>query len=142
MQVVLIALLGVAAVLGPEWPDAVERILLGLGVALGLAGAALFVPGLVGLGAQLTPFPKPVEGGSLRERGVYGVVRHPIYGGGLVLALAWSLATSWLGLVPTALLAILFEVKSRREEQWLVEHHAEYDGYRRRVRRRFIPFLW
>ncbi len=30
---------------GPEWPDAVERPLLGLGVAAGIPGAVLFLGG-------------------------------------------------------------------------------------------------
>lgn len=142
MQMVLIVGLGLSAVLGPEWPDAVEAPLLGAAFVVGLVGGALFLGGLLGLGAQLTPFPKPVEGVALREDGLYALVRHPVYGGGVLLSLAWSLATSWLALVPTLLLALLFEAKSRREEHWLVEHHPAYEDYRRRVRRRFVPFLW
>lgn len=142
MQMVLIVGLGLSAVLGPEWPDAVEAPLVGAAFVVGLVGGALFLGGLLGLGAQLTPFPKPVEGGALREDGLYALVRHPVYGGGVLLSLAWSLATSWLALVPTLLLALLFEAKSRREEHWLVEHHPAYEDYRRRVRRRFVPFLW
>ena len=142
IQVILFVVLGVAAVLGPQWPDALELPMLGAAFVLGAAGAALFLGGLFRLGSQLTPFPKPVEGGTLREDGVFGLARHPIYGGGVLLALAWSLATSYLGFVPTALLCLLIEAKSRREESWLVEHHPGYEAYRRRVRRRFIPFLW
>jgi protein-S-isoprenylcysteine O-methyltransferase Ste14 len=142
IQVVLIAGLGLAAVLGPRLPDAVEAPFLGAALVVGLAGAVLFLGGLLHLGAQLTPFPKPVEGGELRESGLYALVRHPVYGGGILLALAWSLATSWLALVPTLLLALLFEAKSRREEHWLIEHHPGYEDYRRRVRRRFVPYLW
>jgi protein-S-isoprenylcysteine O-methyltransferase Ste14 len=111
-------------------------------VLVAIAGAWLFFAGAFGLGAQLTPFPKPVEGGEVRDTGVFGLVRHPIYGGALLLALAWSLATSPLALVPTVLLAALLEAKSRREETWLEEHQAGYEDYRRRVTRRFIPFLW
>lgn len=142
IQLVLIVLLGVAALVGPVWPDALERPMLGAAFVVGLAGAWLFLGGLLRLGTQLTPFPKPIEGGTLREDGVYGLARHPIYGGGVLLALAWSLATSYLGLGPTALLCLLVEAKSRREELWLVDHHPGYEGYRSRVRRRFIPFLW
>lgn len=142
IQVLLFVLLGVAGVLGPEWPDRVERTLLGAAFVLGLAGAIVFLGGLFRLGAQLTPFPKPVEGGALREDGLYGLARHPMYGGGALLALAWTLATSYLGLVPTALLVALIETKSRREEDWLVERHPGYEAYRARVRRRFIPYLW
>lgn len=127
---------------GPEWPDAVERPLLALGFAVGIPGAILFLGGALHLGAQLTPYPRPVEGGSLRDGGLYGLVRHPIYGGALLLALAWSLATSWLALGPTLLLALLFDLKSRREELWLAERHEGYAAYRERVRRRFIPWVW
>jgi protein-S-isoprenylcysteine O-methyltransferase Ste14 len=142
IQLVLIAALAAAAVLGPEWPDAVEAAFLAAAFVVALVGAVLFLGGLFHLGAQLTPYPKPVEGGTLREGGLYALARHPIYGGGVLLALAWSLATSWLALVPTLLLALLFEAKSRREEHWLVDHHPGYENYRRRVRRRFVPYLW
>jgi protein-S-isoprenylcysteine O-methyltransferase Ste14 len=67
------------------------------------------------------------------------VVRHPIYGAGIVLALGWSLATSPLALLATVVLALFFELKSRREEAWLEERHPGYDAYRNRVRWRFIP---
>jgi protein-S-isoprenylcysteine O-methyltransferase Ste14 len=83
-----------------------------------------------------------VHGAELREAGLYGLARHPIYGGVLLLGLGWWLASSPLALLPMALLAGLFEAKSRREERWLVEHHPAYEDYRRRVRRRFIPYLW
>lgn len=142
IQVVLLALLAVAAVLGPQWPDGWDRWLLGAAAIIGLGGAFLFLGGALRLGAQLTPYPKPVEGGELRDTGLFGLVRHPIYGGVLLLALAWSLATSPLGLIPTLMLGLTFAAKSRREETWLVEHHAGYEEYRRRVRRRFIPWVW
>lgn len=142
IQFALFVALVAAGALGPEWPDRVERPLLALGFALGIPGAVLFLGGALRLGAQLTPYPRPVEGGSLREGGVYGLARHPIYGGAVLLALAWALATSWLALGPTLLLALLFELKSRREELWLAEHHEGYAAYRERVRRRFIPWVW
>ncbi|HEX5950124.1 MAG TPA: methyltransferase [Actinomycetota bacterium] len=142
IQVVLIVALAVAAVLGPEWPGAVEAPFLGAALVVGLVGAVLFLGGMFHLGAQLTPYPKPAEGAALREGGLYALARHPIYGGGVLLALAWSLAASWVALLPTLLLALLFEAKSRREEHWLVEHHPGYEDYRRRVRRRFVPYLW
>ena len=142
LQVVLLVLIGIVGVLGPRWPGDWDRVTWAL-VALCVAGAAvLLIGGFFRLGAQVTPFPKPVEGGELKERGVYGLVRHPIYGGVLLLSLGYSLAASPLSLVPTALLALLFEGKRRREEVWLAERHPGYEDYRRRVRRSFIPYLW
>ncbi len=58
----------------------------------------LFVAGVAALGRQITPFPKPVEQGSVKRSGAYGLVRHPMYGGVLLLTLAWSLVSSPLAL--------------------------------------------
>ena len=68
-------------------------------------------------------------------------MRHPIYGGVILLALGWSLASSPVGLIPTALLVALLELKSRREEAWLVERYPEYETYRARTPHRFLPWL-
>ncbi len=73
----------------------------------------LFLAGVVSLGSSLTPFPKPSERSTLRGRGAYRLVRHPIYGGLLLVALGWSLISSPLALVTTAFLAALLELKSR-----------------------------
>ncbi len=76
--------------------------------------------------------------GNLRD----ALVRHPIYGGILLLSLAWSLALSPWALIPTGALAIALVFKSRLEERWLIDRHPAYAGYRERVRRRFVPYLW
>jgi len=127
---------------GPRWPSA-TRAMRWPGAALAaFAGGSMFAAGAFGLGRQLTPFPKPVAEGALREDGAYGVVRHPIYGGVLLSALAWCLVSSPLALVPWGAAFPFLQAKSTREEEWLAEQHPEYVGYRQRVRRRFIPFVW
>ena len=114
----------------------------GVGVALGAAGGVLALAGLVGLGRNLSPLPKPKQDSELVESGVYGLVRHPIYGGLLLGALGWGLLTSsGLALVFSAALWVLFELKSRREEAWLAEMFAGYAAYRRRTKR-FWPFIY
>ena len=99
----------------------------------------LLVAGVVGLGSSLTPFPKPSEGSTLRMSGAYRLVRHPIYGGSMLVALGWSLLSSPLALFATAILALLFELKSRHEESMLMVRFPEYEAYQRRVRWRFVP---
>ncbi len=61
-------------------------------------------------------------------------MRHPVYGGVILIGLGWLLADAPLGLVPTALLAALFDLKGRREEAWLIERFPEYapTGHARR----------
>jgi protein-S-isoprenylcysteine O-methyltransferase Ste14 len=142
LQVVLLALVGVAGVFGPRWPGSWDRVTWVLVAVCAAGSAMLLIGGFFLLGAQITPFPKPVEGGELKDGGVYGLVRHPIYGGALLLCLAYAFAASPLALLPTALLALLFEGKRRREEAWLLERHPAYEEYRRRVRRSFIPYVW
>jgi protein-S-isoprenylcysteine O-methyltransferase Ste14 len=127
---------------GPRWPEAWRPWLWIIAVIAWMVAVPLAIGGGRELGRQLTPFPKPVEDGELKERRVYRYVRHPIYGGVLLLSLGWALVTSPLALIPSVLLALLFEGKRRREEAWLVERHPAYEDYRRRVRHRFIPFVW
>ncbi len=142
LQVVLIVAIAAAGIWGPAWPPGAApwRWLLG-GVA-SLLGGALAVAGALNLGSQLTPLPRPVEGGALRDRGAYSLSRHPIYGGVLLLALGWALFTSPLALLPVGLAVPFLEAKRRMEEAWLAQHHPEYADYQRRVRWRLIPFVW
>jgi protein-S-isoprenylcysteine O-methyltransferase Ste14 len=142
IQVVLIVVIVVAGLFGPRWPEAARVWLWIVAAAIGLAGLALFAGGSQRLGRQLTPFPKPVADGEVKRDGAYGLVRHPIYGGVLLLALAWSLAASPLALVPWVLACAFLDLKRRREEAWLCSHDAGYAGYMVAVRHRFIPYLW
>jgi protein-S-isoprenylcysteine O-methyltransferase Ste14 len=138
-QVVVGAAVVVLGFLGSGWPAHVADVLLVLGLAVGGAGAVLFGWGIASLGASLTPYPRPHEGGTLRAEGVYAHVRHPIYGGVLLMALGWSLALSPLALAATAILWLLLELKARHEESLLLERYPEYGGYAARVRKRFVP---
>ena len=91
LQVVLIVAMAAAGLRGRRWPSSTRSLRLLAAGPAALAGAYLLSAGIGGLGRQLTPFPKPVEQASLRRDGAYGLVRHPMYGGVLLLALAWSL---------------------------------------------------
>ena len=142
LQVLLIAAIAVAGFLGPRWPQSARLWLAIASAPFWLAGAGLFVAGSSRLGRLLTPFPKPASGGTLREDGAYGLVRHPIYGSVLILAPAFALVTSPLVFAVWVVAAAFLDTKRRREEAWLLEQYAGYADYRRRVRRKFIPFVW
>jgi protein-S-isoprenylcysteine O-methyltransferase Ste14 len=128
-------------IVGPDWPEAARTAVAAIGWALGAAGTALLVAGVVSLGPSLTPYPKPSEGSTLQEGGAYRLVRHPIYGGFVLLGIGWSLVLSPLALLPTAFLGATFELKSRFEEQLLEERYPGYATYRTRVRRRLVPWV-
>ena len=94
------------------------------------------------LARAMTVFPRPREHAALAERGVYRLVRHPIYGGLIVMALGASLVESPLALIPAALLAVVVDLKSRLEEEWLVDRQPGYAAYRDRTPRRFVPGIY
>jgi protein-S-isoprenylcysteine O-methyltransferase Ste14 len=142
LQVALLAAAVVTGVVGAAWLAAASPWLAAAGGLAALCGAGLLVGGGAGLGRQLTPFPKPVADGELRQGGVYRLVRHPMYGGALLVMLGWALLSSPLALVPFVLAAAFLDAKRRREEAWLLERLDGYAEYRRRVRRRFIPLVW
>lgn len=143
VQVVLFALIAVGSrhVLGPSaWPWA--RVATAVGLLLMVAGAGLILAALVKLGRSLTPLPYPKPGGRFVRTGAYSLVRHPIYSGVLALAFGWALCLlAELTFLYAVALFVLFDVKSRREERWLVGRFPEYRDYQRRVRR-LIPFVY
>jgi protein-S-isoprenylcysteine O-methyltransferase Ste14 len=147
--VVAQAVLLVLVVLGPRqwfgWPAAplpLPAVRVAAGATLAALGAALFLAGVVRLGANLTPLPYPREAGTLVRTGAYRLVRHPLYGGVILAGTGWGLI---VGSIPTLLyagaLGILLDIKARREEAWLVDRYPEYAAYRARVRK-LIPFVY
>lgn len=113
-----------------------------VGLAILAVGGALGTWGMLALGRNLTPFPKPIEGGELVTHGPYRFVRHPIYAGLIFGTLGWALFRgSLLGLGLVVLLFIFFDLKSRREEEWLREAYPGYEAYQRRVKK-LIPFVY
>jgi protein-S-isoprenylcysteine O-methyltransferase Ste14 len=142
LQLILVAAAALAGMFGPAWPAGVKRRLAIPGTLAAGGGAYLLAGGIADLGRQLTPFPRPVAGGQLQRAGVYRLVRHPMYGGVLLLVLGWSLFTSPLTMLPLGVSAAFLDAKRRREEAWLLEQHPEYAEYCDTVRRRFVPFLW
>lgn len=142
LQAALFALLALAGTVGPAWGEPWLPVSRPAGLGLVGAGVVAAILGLVGLRENLTAMPRPLDGGRLVERGIYGLVRHPIYTGIISAAFGWGLATaSALALVVALGLAAFFDLKARREEAWLLAAYPRYAGYRRRVRK-LIPFLY
>jgi protein-S-isoprenylcysteine O-methyltransferase Ste14 len=142
-QVALLTAILLSALVGLSWPDAVLPLAYAGGALLLAVGVGLLVAGAIGLGSALTPFPAPRTQCELRTGGVYRLARHPMYGGGILIALGWTMifATPF-GLALTILLAVFADLKSRREELWLEQQYAGYGDYRRRTKYRLIPFIW
>ena len=114
-----------------------------IGLVLMIAGCALAVAGLLGLGrANLTALPYPRAESTLVVSGPYRLVRNPIYSGLIFSALGWALwVNSWLTLGYALALFAFFDAKSRREERWLAEKFPDYGAYQRRVKK-LIPWVY
>ena len=119
----------------------------GVGLAVTLAGAVLLDPGdLAGVdqvlkarrGARLAPH---TATGTMTRRGPYGLVRHPIYLGWLLMTLAAPSMTA--GRLVFALVSGLYLLLAIPwEERSLVEEHGDaYRQYQRDVRWRAVPGL-
>jgi protein-S-isoprenylcysteine O-methyltransferase Ste14 len=140
-QIVLFWLIVATALLGPAWSGPLRLMTTVIGGGLIVAGGVLAFRGVRDLREAFTPLPHPRAGAELVESGIYTRVRHPIYGGVIVAATGWGLLTASVATVALAVLAAgFFDLKSRREEVWLVERYPGYAAYRERTRR-FIPWL-
>jgi protein-S-isoprenylcysteine O-methyltransferase Ste14 len=142
LQLLLGAAIAGCGFVGVYWPGSLESFFGILGLLIAGAGALLVILGVLSLGRSFTPLPRPRARTRLQQGGIFRLVRHPVYGGAILVGLGWSLADAPLGLAPTALLAVLFDLKARREEAWLSERFPEYAVYRARTQRRFLPWLY
>ncbi len=121
------------------------------GPLVSTAGLVLFIVGwcLMTEALRANPFASPaVRHQEERhhvavDRGLYSVVRHPMYAGALLFFVSmplWleSYAATVVALVPIFLIVVRISV----EERFLRRELPGYDGYARRVRSRLIPFVW
>jgi protein-S-isoprenylcysteine O-methyltransferase Ste14 len=139
-QLVFLVAIGMAPL--DTWPEPLLTVGRGAGVVLVLAGLVVAGRAIIDLGPNLTPFPRPRRTGELVERGVYVVLRHPIYGGLVLITVGWSLVrSSGVGLLLSLAFALFLDLKARREEQLLAAAFPRYEAYRRRTSR-FIPRIY
>jgi protein-S-isoprenylcysteine O-methyltransferase Ste14 len=87
--------------------------------------------------------PQEERGQTVVDTGVYGIVRHPLYSGVILILVGialWleSLAAAIASLVPIALIVLRILV----EEEFLRGRLSAYNAYAQRVERRLIPLVW
>ena len=138
-QAVVLALIAMAVIwLGGEatLPTTIVAIL------LFIAGQGMAIAAALQMRQYISVHPAPAPGASLLQNGIYRLVRHPMYGGVMLMAAAIAVFdVNPAALVLTGLLAAVFHGKSRYEESLLAATFPGYADYRARVTRRFIPWI-
>jgi len=115
------------------------------------AGTVLLLGGLLLLFASsallrrseaFTALPRPISTGRLVESGPYRLIRHPIYAGLIAASLGIGLIrlSPLIGMLAAGL-ALVLDLKRRREEAWLLGRYPEYAAYRTRTKA-FIPRVY
>lgn len=142
LQLVFFGAIAISGAAGRAWGGPAGMAGIVLGCVLMCSGGLLSLRGVLDLRENLTVFPRPLPQARLVESGAYSLARHPIYGGLILGAVGWGLVTaSPLALLGAVVLAVFFDLKSRREEVWLAEQFADYGSYRDRTRR-LLPWIY
>lgn len=114
-------------------------------------GLALFAAGwwIVFSALRQNAFAAPVvkyqeeRGQKVVDTGLYGIVRHPMYAGAVLLMFGLPLwLESYAGALSAVLPAALLVLRIRFEEEFLKRELPGYDAYTRKVRYRLIPHVW
>ena len=108
-------------------------VAVGLGMAILVVGQNEYAAATVTVEAE-----QPVV-----DTGLYGVVRHPMYVGALIMMVGMPLALdSYWGLVTLAPGVAVLALRIVDEEKLLRHDLAGYDAYTQQVRYRLLPGVW
>lgn len=141
----LIGLLVVAALDAGRfrWTE-IPLVLQGVGV-LGIIPCGIWLLWVTRTNAYLSRFARIQDdrGQQVVTTGPYAYVRHPMYASIIPFILCVALILgSWLALVPGAIIAILFVIRTALEDRMLQEELPGYKEYAQRVRYRLVPGVW
>jgi protein-S-isoprenylcysteine O-methyltransferase Ste14 len=108
-------------------------------VAIGLGVAMLVVIQNGYAGATVTVEPEQ----QLVSTGLYGLVRHPMYTGNIIMMVGIPLALgSYWGLLLVIPGLIVLAVRIRDEEDLLTQELSGYREYAQRTHYRLVPYVW
>ncbi|MBX8688818.1 isoprenylcysteine carboxylmethyltransferase family protein [Mycobacterium sp. 20091114027_K0903767] len=118
-------------------------------VAVVVLGNILVAVGLIL--AQTVVFQNSFAGASIQvedeqplvSTGLYGLVRHPMYFGAVLMMFGTPLALgSYWALLVSIMAVPIFGVRIADEEKLLRAELAGYDEYAQKVRYRLLPYVW
>ncbi len=114
-----------------------------VGLALMMVGEGFRMWAILTLGKYFSPIVTVYSDQRVVSSGPYSLVRHPAYGGAIILLLGIALSLRSLFSLLLILVDIaVFNHRANLEEKLLIQSLGEeYLNYRRRVRRKFIPYV-
>jgi len=112
-------------------------------VCLILYGVVVGALGLLTMDRRsYSPLPKPRKHNVLVRRGIYRILRHPMYAGLLSIGLAFMLSRfAPLSAILYAAFAVITNLKANLEEKLMSEKHPEYSTYRQKTKK-YIPLVY
>lgn len=119
----------------PVWVNVIGDVM----IAVGLSSALLVVVQNSYAAATIAV----EQGQTLTSDGLYGLVRHPMYSGSLIMMFGIPLALgSYWGLLIVLAGVVVLVLRILDEEKLLATELAGYREYSRQVRYRLIPYVW
>jgi protein-S-isoprenylcysteine O-methyltransferase Ste14 len=123
-------------------PNPIRYYFESAGYGIALAGIILALLGVYEMRENLRTTPEPGDFFDFVTTRIYSRVRHPIYGGIMLLIVGVTMIFTALdAAILAAVLIAFFYAKSRYEESRLRGRIGDYDQYSARTKR-FIPFVW
>ena len=108
-------------------------IVLGFAIVFWVFKVNSFTSGIIEVAAEQTVI----------STGPYGLVRHPMYLGALIMLLSIPIALgSWWGMIALVPMSVVLVWRLLDEEAFLARSLPGYMEYRETVRYRLVPFLW
>lgn len=113
----------------------IGAVLVGAGLALGML--------VIIQNSHAAATVRVAQGQTVIASGLYGLVRHPMYTGNVLMMVGIPLALgSYWALVFVIPGLIVLALRIRDEEQLLREELDGYRGYMQTVRYRLVPYVW
>lgn len=114
-----------------------------VGEVLMITGEAFRLWGVFTLGKYFSPIVTIYSDHRVVDKGPYKLVGHPAYGGAIITILGVSIALrSIFSLISVLIIAQIYNYRANLEERLLIKNLGEeYEEYKRRVRRKFVPYL-
>ena len=77
------------------------------------------------------------------DKGLYGIVRHPMYLATIIMFLMIPLILgSWISFIVFLSYPIVIAIRIKNEEKLLTEQLSGYIEYKNKVKYRILPFVW